>query len=392
LHSFAFVNITTSVLDATLGNTSFSAGFSGQRWELYRLLSEPVRLRLLALAAEEELAIGELADLLGESQPNVSRHAAPLKQAGLLSVRKQGTRALVRLGEEAAADAVVREALASGRALCEADGSLARIGEVLRARDAVAREFFARTPSEAKGDDPRRAPEELGAYLSALAPLLAHRALAVDAGTGDGSLLDVLAPTFERVVAIDRSEAQLARARERVQARGFDNVLLVEGDLDGPEVKKALRARGHREVDGADAVFAVRLLHHAARPAQVVHELASLCRPGGALVVIDYGRHDDESMREQADLWLGFDHAELRQFARAAGLEDVQITAIPGALCGRGPDAHLPWLVMVAHKGSAGDAADPAKPPMNAETKLARKSEANVTGKTPNGRTSRRIK
>src|SRR5260221_491234 len=64
-----------------------------ERWELYRVLSEPVRLRLLALAQQEELAIGELAELLGESQPNISRHAAPLKQAGLLAVRKQGTRA-----------------------------------------------------------------------------------------------------------------------------------------------------------------------------------------------------------------------------------------------------------------------------------------------------------
>ena len=59
-------------------------GASLARWELYRLLSEPVRLRVLALAAEEELAIGELAELLGESQPNVSRHAAPLRQAGAL--------------------------------------------------------------------------------------------------------------------------------------------------------------------------------------------------------------------------------------------------------------------------------------------------------------------
>src|SRR5436853_7160492 len=113
-----------------------------KRWELYRLLSEPVRLQLLALAAEEELAIGELAELLGESQPNVSRHAAPLKQAGLLAVRKQGTRALVRLDDGAGEDPVVRDALESGRALCEEDGSLARIGDVLRARDAVAREFF----------------------------------------------------------------------------------------------------------------------------------------------------------------------------------------------------------------------------------------------------------
>src|SRR5579859_2354285 len=84
------------------------------RWELYRVLSEPVRLRLLALAAEEELAIGELAELLGESQPNVSRHVAPLKQAGLVAVRKQGTRALVRVDATAVEDPVVRDALASG--------------------------------------------------------------------------------------------------------------------------------------------------------------------------------------------------------------------------------------------------------------------------------------
>ncbi len=377
-------------------DASATSGFSGQRWELYRLLSEPVRLRLLALAAEEELAIGELADLLGESQPNVSRHAAPLKQAGLLVVRKQGTRALVRLSDEAATDPVVRDALGSGRALCEADGSLARIGEVLRARDAVAREFFART-GDSKADDLRRAPDELGAYLSALAALLPHRAVAVDAGTGDGSLLDVLAPTFERVVAIDRSEAQLARARTRVQTRGFQNVELVQGELVGPQVKKAVG-------EGADVVFAVRLLHHAARPAQVVVELGELCRPGGALVVLDYGRHDDETMREQADLWLGFEPAELRQFARAAGLGEAHIAPVPGALCGRGPDAHLPWQVMVARKGAGrprvapeGDGEPaPARDARDAgaDGRAATKSDGpksnEVNAKLTNGRTSRR--
>src|SRR4051794_13005869 len=87
------------------------------RWELYRVLAEPVRLRLLALAAAEELAIGELAALLGESQPNVSRHLTPLKQGGLVLVRREGTRGLVRIAEAAAADPVVADALASGRAL-----------------------------------------------------------------------------------------------------------------------------------------------------------------------------------------------------------------------------------------------------------------------------------
>src|SRR5580704_13229180 len=84
------------------------------RWELYRVLAEPLRLRLLALAAEEELSIGELADVLAESQPNVSRHTTALRQAGLLADRKEGTRTLVRLAAGASSDAVVADALASG--------------------------------------------------------------------------------------------------------------------------------------------------------------------------------------------------------------------------------------------------------------------------------------
>jgi ArsR family transcriptional regulator len=84
----------------------------------------------------------------------------------------------------------------------------------------------------------------------------------------------------------------------------------------------------------------------------VVEHLASLCAPGGALVVVDYARHEDDAMRDQADVWLGFEPAELRRFARAAGLEDARVTAIPGPLCGDGPDKHLPWQVLVAKKNS----------------------------------------
>jgi ArsR family transcriptional regulator len=317
---------------------------SPQRWELYRVLSEPARLRLLALAVDEELSIGELAELLGESQPNVSRQAATLRQAGLLSDRREGTRTLVRVPLDAARDAVVADALASGRALCEKDGSLQRVAQVLRAREAAAHEFFSR-PGKAKAEG---TPAEMGAYLAALAPLLPRRGVALDAGTGDGRLLDVLAPIYERVVAVDRSPAQLARARERLTARGFTNVTLVEGELDAKELRRALGA------GGADAVFAARVLHHAPQPARVIAQLASLCAPGGALVVIDYAHHDDESMREQADAWLGFEPAELRRFARAAALEDTRITKIPPPLCGDGPDRHLPWQVMTARKPERG--------------------------------------
>jgi DNA-binding transcriptional ArsR family regulator len=318
---------------------------SSQRWELYRVLSEPARLRLLALAAQEELSIGELAELLRENQPNVSRHATALRHAGLLQDRREGTRTLVRLAADIGRDPVVGDALASGRALCEQDGSLARVGDVVRTREAAAREFFARPP-KAKTD---AIPVEIGAYLAAIAPLLPQRALALDAGTGDGSLLEVLAPLYERVVAIDRSTAQLARARERAAARGFANVTFVQGELDGRELKRAV-SNGARHAAGADAVFASRVLHHAPQPERVVVQLASLCAPGGALIVLDYALHDDESMREQADAWLGFEAAELRRFARAASLQDAKVTSIPAPFCGAGPDKHLPWQVMVARK------------------------------------------
>ena len=182
---------------------------STTRWELYRLLGEPVRLRLLALAAEEELAIGELAELLREGQPNVSRHVAPLKKAGLLVVRKHGTRVLVRLSESAERDPVVQDGVRAGRGLCEADGSLVRVAEVIAQRDESAREFFGEAR---RALDPAELPGELPAYLTALAPLIARRELAVDAGTGAGVVLDVLAPVFELVIAIDRERVQLELA------------------------------------------------------------------------------------------------------------------------------------------------------------------------------------
>jgi len=316
------------------------------RWELYRLLGEPIRLRLLALAAEDELSVGELADLVGENQPNVSKHVAALRRASLLAMRKQGNRVLVRVAD-VTGDAVVRDALAAGRTLISEDGSLARVPEIVRARDAASRAFFDETEVELEPDS---LPPELPAYLAALAPLLPHRALAVDVGTGDGRLLDVLAPVFEHVIAIDRSPRQLARAKKRVLARGYANVELIEGELDDAAVKR--RVRKH---DGADVVFASRMLHHVAKPAKALAMLGDLARPGGSIVVIDYVAHEDEALREQqADVWLGFDPTELRDMARDAGLAAPVVRALPALLHkgARTADAHIAWQVLVARRPS----------------------------------------
>jgi ArsR family transcriptional regulator len=377
---------------------------SGKRWELYKVLGDPLRLRLLAVSSVEELAIGELAELLGESQPNVSRHVAPLRKLGLLAERKQGTRVLVRLADDAREDAVVSDAITAGRTLCEPEGTLERIAELVKRRDQPAREFFARA---AAPEDQLAFPAELPAYLAAVAPLMSRRELAVDVGTGEGRLLDVLAPLFKQVIAVDREPAQLAVAKERIRARGYQNVQLLAGELVEPSVRAAvtvaglfkqviavdrepaqlavakerIRARGYQNVQLlagelvepsvraavtvaglADAVFASRVLHHAPRPAEIVRGLARLVRPGGALIVLDYAPHDDETMREQqADLWLGFAPTELARFASEAGLCDVGLRTIPRSFCGAGPDRHLSWQLFTARRDGA------ARPSLNPE-------------------------
>jgi len=313
------------------------------RWELYRLLAEPVRLRLLALAAEEELAIGELAELMREGQPNVSRHVAPLRKAGLLAMRKHGTRVLVRLSEQAESDPVVADGVEAGRALCIADGSLERVAEVVAQRDESARAFFA--TSEAKRE-PRELPEELPAYLTALAPLVRDRGLAVDAGCGAGAVLDVLAPIFKEVIAVDREHVQLALAHERLARRGYSNVTLLCDAYDSDAVRTLVHDRG-----GADVVFASRVLHHAPKPAAAIAALAKLLKHDGALIVVDYVPHENEALREQqADLWLGFSGEELASFAHRAGLTETDVHPIARPRCGEGTDSALAWQFLVARR------------------------------------------
>jgi DNA-binding transcriptional ArsR family regulator len=336
------------------------------RWELYRLLGDPTRLRVLALCAMEELAVSELAELLGDGQPKVSRHAAALREAGLLDARRQGTWLLLRLARDAQRDPVVADALAAGQACCQADGTLGRVAEVLGARDLGTREFFAR------GGRPARSgpPEELGAYLRALAPLVSPRRLAVDAGTGDGALLEVLAPVFEQVIALDRSPVQLELAEARAARRAFRNVRFVRGEIDGPEVATAVAelgaggrgGRGRRGPgSGADAVFAARVLHHAAVPSRAMAALARLARPrvaaerGGGVLILEYESHRDEALREQqADLWLGFAPEELVRLCAHSGLEQVEQLRLPQPWCGTGADRHLAWQLVIGWRGLPG--------------------------------------
>jgi ArsR family transcriptional regulator len=282
------------------------------RADLFRLLGDEDRLRLLALCAAEELTVGELATLLDESQPQVTRKSQPLREAGLLAARKDGTRTLLRA--ELSGDAVVLAALDAGRALCAKDGSLAKVPTLVAQREETSRRLFAHMDAAAEPIVVDGA--QLLPLLPMVAPLLPGRALAVDVGAGEGALLPLLSPLYDRVVALDRSAARLARCAERVAALGLPNVRLREAAVEDAGIVEEISRAG-----GADLVVVSRVLHHVARPAELLLAAARLARPGGSVVVVDHVPHDDEALRERGHVWLGFEPQKLRAWLEAAGLE-----------------------------------------------------------------------
>ncbi len=302
------------------------------RADLFRLLGDEDRLRLLALCAEEELTVGELASLLGESQPQVTKKSQPLREVGLLLARRDGTRTLLRSQIDQGAehgggpDVVIGAALEEGRSLCSKDGSLARIAAIVAAREELSRRFFETSGSEAAPIEHAAplADSELVQWLPLVAPLLPGRALAIDVGTGEGALLPLLSPLYDRVVAVDRSPARLARCASKIATWGLPNIRLREGDVDDPSLAEDIGPRG-----GADLVVMARVLHHAARPQDAIASAARLLRNGGHLVIVEYLPHDDEAMREQGDVWLGFEPAKLRGWLAASALDVIALNPLP---------------------------------------------------------------
>ncbi len=312
------------------------------RVELFRLLGDEDRLRLLALCAEEELTVGELAALLGQSQPQITKKTQTLRDAGLMLGRRDGTRTLMRTAPSD--DTVLAVALDEGRALSARDGSLSRVAAVVAQREDAARHYFATPPVAATAPVDAG---ELAALLPIVVPLLPGRALAVDLGCGEGALLPLLSPLYQRVIAIDRSPARLARCAAMIAARGLPNVRLREGELDDPALAQEVAAK-----QGADLVVMARLLHHAARPSDAVAAAARLLRPGGYLATVDYLPHDDESMREQGDVWLGFEARKLQSFVAAAHLQCVANTPLPPPRVAHQPgdETSLPLQLVMARR------------------------------------------
>lgn len=288
---------------------------------MLRAAGDPTRLRLLLLLRQAELTVSELIEIIGQSQPRVSRHLKLLASAGLIARFKEGSWVFYRATDEgkAAELGAAISALLSGPP--EAD--VKRLAAVREQRAADAAAYFKANASEWGRIRSLHAPDrEVETAIVRLLSAAPIRQL-LDAGTGTGRMLEVLAPHVRRAVGVDVSPEMLAIARDK----------LMRGNLAHCQVRLADTYRLPFEVgDGAngfDAVVFHQVLHYLDDPAAAVQEGARVLSAGGRLLIADFAPHELEFLRDDcAHRRLGFSDKEVQSWFQAAGLKPVASEAI----------------------------------------------------------------
>ncbi|MGB1464572.1 MAG: ArsR/SmtB family transcription factor [Parvibaculales bacterium] len=277
-----------------------------------RAAGEPTRLRILAILALGELTVSELTQVLLQSQPRISRHLKLLADAGLIVRYPEGSWVFYRLDESAQLGDLLAEIIAS---LPQGDHELQRdrerLAEVRAERAARAQAYFAANAAQWDSLRANHIPET--AIEERMGELIGGRDidLLVDLGTGTGRMLEIFGTRATRAVGFDISPDMLTIARAKLDELAAENCQVRQGDC----------ANVPLEDNVADIVILHQVLHFLDDPQRAVNEAARITRPGGCVLIADFGPHEMEDLRnEHAHRRLGFADDEMNHMLRAAGL------------------------------------------------------------------------
>lgn len=301
---------------------------------LLKALADPTRLRIMRLLAHMELAVGELAQVLEQSQPRVSRHVRILCDARLAERRKEGSWVFLRTAIADEAEPTLSSAAARLLAVSEhddpafaarCDEDRRRLAAIRAARQANAEAYFARHAEEWDTLRSLHSPDHpIEAALAAMLETGPIGAL-LDVGTGTGRMAELFAPRAERVTALDKSPEMLRVARARLDKLPSTRIDLVQGDF------AALPFPDAGLQQGFDTVLFHQVLHYAQVPERVLAEAARVTRDHGRIAIVDFAAHDREELRERhAHARLGFTDEQMEGLLAGAGFISDSIDALPG--------------------------------------------------------------
>lgn len=288
--------------------------------KIFASLADPTRLRILMLLRAMELSIGEIAQVLGQSQPRVSRHVKILIDAELAERRKEGSWVFVSLGARDRVEPLFqlldRWSERDGQDSTYA-GDAARLVAVRADRAAAAERYFTLHADEWDALRSLHVAESeveaaIGRALGVGQADGSSIGRLIDIGTGTGRMIELFGPSASQALGIDRSPEMLRLARVKLTEAGLQSAELRQGDMYSLPLPSG----------AAETVIIHQVLHYAQNPAAAVSEAARLLTPGGRLLIADFAPHEREDLRmRDAHVRLGFADDAVLKYLEEAGLE-----------------------------------------------------------------------
>jgi len=317
---------------------------TGQLVMALKAAAEPTRLRILLLLASGELNVKDLTQILGQSQPRLSRHLKLLVEAGLLERVREGSWVYFHLSDRTANGRLASLLLA----MADPDDPIVirdreRAATLKREREAAAQQYFERHASdwdEIRSLHVAEADVE-AAMREALGP--APIEYLVDLGTGTGRTLELFSENYQRAVGIDVNQAMLAYARSKIERSGLRNAQVRQGDIYNLTLTPG----------EADVVVMHQILHYLSDPLRALQEASRIMRPGGRLLIVDFAPHELEFLRDNhAHERLGIADDTMAHWLAECGLEPAMTKHLPPA-AEHGGSNNLTVSLWLAHKPHA---------------------------------------
>ena len=283
-----------------------------------RALSDPTRLRIVALLERDELSVNELQAITRMGQSRISTHLGLLQEAGLLESRREGKRTFYKLNPEA--DQVARDfiqlAVRGAREMSEHAADQQNLRRILARRNEQAQVYFNQVAGRFdRSYGPGRSWQAFGHLLLRIMPPV----VIADLGSGEGLLSELLARKAKKVIAVDNSEKMVAFGANKAKKNGLKNLEFRLGDLENPPIDAA----------SVDLAILSQALHHAEAPPVAIASTHRILRPGGQVMILDLLQHHFEQAKTlYGDHWLGFSEGELHGWLEGAGFKKVEVTVV----------------------------------------------------------------
>ncbi|HXJ59065.1 MAG TPA: metalloregulator ArsR/SmtB family transcription factor [Verrucomicrobiae bacterium] len=283
-----------------------------------RALSDPTRLRIVALLEKDELSVNELQEITRMGQSRISTHLGLLQDAELVQSRREGKRTFYSRNQsaDAAATECMKLATRGARELAEHAADQVNLKRILARRNDQQQLYFNQIAGRFdRSYGPGRSWQAFGQMLLRVLPPL----VVADLGAGEGLLSELLARRCKKVIAVDNSEKMVAFGSAKAKKNGLKNLEFRLGDLQEPPI----------DAQSVDLVVLSQALHHAQDPAKAVTAVYRLLKPGGQVMILDLLQHHFEKARElYGDRWLGFAESDLQRWLEAAGFKKIEVGVV----------------------------------------------------------------